>query len=69
MIPKLECLDLGKEEESVDMERLFDIRRQFWLEEFKEIEKYFNDQIGGDLPQRIRDQLSKLKQRAEELPH
>ena len=44
MIPKLECLDLGKEEESVDMERLFDIRRQFWLEEFKEIEKYFNDQ-------------------------
>lgn len=69
MIPKLECLDLGKEEESVDMERLFDIRRQFWLEEFEEIEKYFNDQIGGDLPQRIRDQLSKLKQRAEELPH
>ena len=67
IIPKLDCLDLGKEEESVDMERLFEIRKQFWLDELDEIEKYFNDQINEDLPQRIRDQLNKLRERVNKM--
>lgn len=69
LIPKLECLDLGKEEEKVDMHRLFEVRRQFWLDELAEIEGYFNDQIGKDLPQEIRDQLEKLRKNVDALPH
>lgn len=69
LIPKMECLDLGKEEESVDMDRLFEIRRQFWLDEFDEIKKYFDEQIGKDLPKEISDWLVKLQANAEALPH
>ena len=58
---------MGKEEECVDMERLFEIRKQFWLDELDEIEKYFNDQINEDLPQRIRDQLNKLRERVNKM--
>lgn len=60
---------MGKEEESVDMERLFEIRRQFWLDEYDEIKKYFDDQIGKDLPQEISDWLAKLRANVEALPH
>lgn len=69
MIPKMECLDLGKEEESVDMDRLFEIRRQFWMDEFNEIKQYFDEQIGKDLPAEISDWLSKLKANVEALEH
>ena len=58
---------MGKEEECVDMERLFEYRKQFWLDELDEIEKYFNDQINEDLPQRIRDQLNKLRERGNKM--
>ena len=58
---------MSKEEECVDMERLFEIRKQFWLDELDEIEKYFNDQINEYLPQRIRDQLNKLRERVSKM--
>lgn len=51
------------------MHRLFEVRRQFWLDELAEIEGYFNDQIGKDLPQEIRDQLEKLRKNVDALPH
>jgi len=68
IIPKLDCLDLGKEEEGVDMKRLFDVRREFWEDEFEEIRKYFEEQIGKDLPQAISDKLASLKARVDKLP-
>ncbi|KAG9474657.1 phosphoenolpyruvate carboxykinase, cytosolic [GTP] [Eleutherodactylus coqui] len=51
----------------VNMEELFDISKEFWEDEVKDIEKYFDDQVNADLPYEIDWELNSLKERLKQL--
>jgi len=48
---------------NLNWNELFDIPKDFWVKEAAEIKKYFNDNIGTDLPKEIKQQVEKLEQR------
>lgn len=62
-IPKLDSLDLTGLKEKVDLEALFKLEKDFWKQETEEIQNYFDDQVGEDLPAPIQQELKKLEQR------
>lgn len=51
----------------VNMEELFEISKDFWEEEVKDIRKYFDDQINADLPYEIDWELNCLEERLKQL--
>lgn len=64
-IPKEGALNLQGLQENVRWNELFGLSKEFWLEESRAIEKYFNEQVGQDLPAPVAQQLKDLKRRAE----
>ncbi|XP_046385721.1 phosphoenolpyruvate carboxykinase, cytosolic [GTP]-like isoform X2 [Ischnura elegans] len=62
-IPTSGALRLDGLKENVDIEQLFSLPRDFWLQEADAIGKYFEEQVGEDLPPVIAKELSNLKQR------
>lgn len=62
-IPKENALNLEGLKQKIDMKQLFDIPKDFWSKEVVEIEKYFQEQVGKDLPKRIEEELKNLKKR------
>lgn len=48
-----------------NLNELFMIKKDFWRKEAMEIEKFFDDQVGKDLPAEIQDELEDLKKRIE----
>ncbi|KAL4234349.1 Protein kinase C-like 1 [Mactra antiquata] len=64
-IPKPDSINLSGLKESVDMNALFNLPKEFWQSEVKELEKYFEDQVGEDLPPKIKQELKKLEQRVQ----
>lgn len=61
-IPKRNALRLDGLKD-VDYDKLFDIPKDFWLQEVASIRKYFDEQVGADLPAEIGRQLDQLEQR------
>ena len=61
-IPKFDSLDISGLG-SIDMDSLFDVPKDFWLQECQEIRKYFNEQVSQDLPDAIGAELNSLEQR------
>lgn len=51
--------------EKINMSELFSIPTNFWCNETKDIESYFNKQIGNDLPKEIDFELRALQKRLE----
>ncbi|XP_073436787.1 phosphoenolpyruvate carboxykinase, cytosolic [GTP] [Dendrobates tinctorius] len=51
----------------VNMEELFEISKNFWEDEVKDIKKYFNDQVNADLPYEIDWELNSLAERLKQL--
>lgn len=51
----------------VNVEELFEIPKDFWEEEVKDIRKYFDDQINADLPYEIDWELNCLEERLKQL--
>lgn len=51
----------------VNMKELFNLPKDFWLQECKEIEKYLSEQVNKDLPEEIRDELKKLEERVKNM--
>ena len=49
--------------EKIDMKELFSIPKDYWLEECESLGKYYDEQLGDDLPQAVRDELNFLEQR------
>lgn len=47
----------------VDLEQLFSLPTEFWQREVDEIETYFEQQVGADLPEAVRRELAELKER------
>jgi len=66
LIPAPGALNL-KGLEDVDMTELFHLPKDFWTQEVAEIEKYFDEQVGDDLPNEIREELNKLHNRVENM--
>lgn len=48
---------------AVDMDELFHLPRDFWLNECEQIERYFDEQVGEDLPAEVGKQLQEMKDR------
>lgn len=67
LIPKAESLNLEGLEGKVNVEELFNLPKTFWMEEAYAIEKYFNEQVGMDLPLIIDQELKKLKKRVNDM--
>ena len=55
----IDGLSLGEK----DMEKLFDIPKDYWLEECEYVRKYYEEQLGEDLPQAVLDELNALEER------
>jgi len=43
------------------MKELLSVPKDLWLEECDEIGKYFDEQVGEDLPKRIREELNSVR--------
>ncbi len=65
LIPSNGALHLEGMRDKVDLKKSFAIEKDFWVQETKEIEQYFDDQVGDELPARIRFELEQLKKRIE----
>ena len=53
--------------QDVDMNGLFHLPKDFWLEEIKSIQKYFAEQVNEDLPQPIASELKNLAKRVKNM--
>lgn len=62
-IPTESALNLTGLQSSVDLQKLFSLPKDFWLEEVEELQSYFDNQVGDDLPTEISNQLNMLRER------
>lgn len=65
-MPTNDALNFNGLPEEINTEELFSIPKDFWLQEVQDMEKYFDEQVGSDLPPQIALELSNLKQRIEQ---
>lgn len=63
MLPTLEAIDLKGMPEAVDMQGLFDVPRNFWLNEVQDLRKYFRGQVRSEFPEAIYGELDALEKR------
>lgn len=67
LIPKRDTIDMKGLDEPVDWEELFSLPKEFWQDEVTDLEKYFGEQFGNDLPNAISEELHKLKERVNQM--
>lgn len=65
-IPAEGCLNL-KGLGDINMEELFEIAKDFWEDEVRDIRKYYDDQVNADLPYEIEWELDSLEERLKQL--
>jgi len=63
LVPAEGEINLEGLDEPVDMEQLFSVPKQFWLDEVEELRTYFKQQVGSSLPTEITRQLDQLESR------
>jgi len=68
LIPSSGSLNIqGLQDEELDMEELFKLPKDFWEQEVRDIGNYFDEQVGEDLPNEVREELNKLSKRVEKM--
>lgn len=67
LIPKEDAINLTGLKGEINMKELFALPKDFWLEETYAIDKYFQEQVGMDLPEAISAELKNLKKRINEM--
>jgi len=67
LIPSPGALNVNDLEDEVNMKELFSLPKEFWEQEVKDIRKYFDEQVGDDLPNEIHEELKKLDKRVEKM--
>lgn len=68
LIPRPSTVNLtGLEDQNVNMDELFSLPKEFWQEEVKAITRYFQEQVGEDLPNEVSEELRKLEKRVEKM--
>ena len=63
LVPKQGDLDLTGLNKQPDMEELMSTPAEFWYREVDEMRNYYEQQVGGSLPDKMWDELNNLKQR------
>jgi len=66
-VPTESGINLEGLKKEVNMNEIFKLDKQFWLDECDEIRTYFNEQVGKDLPKEVSNQLDQLKQRIQKM--
>ena len=61
-VPKNDTLNLDGLGD-INMKELFSVPKEYWLEECKSLRTYYEEQLGDDLPEEIRNELNALEQR------
>lgn len=67
ILPSPDGINLSGLEENVDMKGLFQLPKDFWLDEIEAIRKYFDEQVNEDLPQEVAQELDSLSSRVQEM--
>lgn len=62
-VPTADSLNTTNMKCTINLNELFSIPIDFWSKEVTEIENYFKEQVGDDLPHEIQNELEHLKQR------
>lgn len=62
-LPKEGSLDLSGLDSSISWDKLFDIPKNYWVEDIEETKMFLEQQVGIDLPTPIITQLDSLEQR------
>lgn len=62
-VPQQSAFNLDGLSEKVNWDELFSLPKEFWLNEVSSIEKYFNDNIGTDLPHNLTVQIEQIRKR------
>lgn len=62
-IPKPGSLNLDGLTEKINMDELFSLPKDFWLNECDEVQNYFEQQVGSDLPKKVMNELDSLRSR------
>ena len=60
-IPKEDSINLKGLNQEINMKELLSVPKEMWIEECDEIAKYFDEQVGDDLPKRIQEELKSVK--------
>lgn len=47
----------------LNMKELFSIPKNYWLEECRSLRQFYEEQLGDDLPNAVRDELNALEER------
>lgn len=66
-IPTANALRTDSLSESINSDELYSQPKEFWLKEVQDIAKYFDEQVGIDLPKQIAYELNALKERVESM--
>lgn len=66
-VPSKDALNVSGLKEEIDLEEIFSLPKEFWLQEVKDIETYFENQLSQDLPAEIKKELEELKARVASL--
>ncbi|XP_055373077.1 phosphoenolpyruvate carboxykinase [GTP]-like [Condylostylus longicornis] len=61
-MPRIDSIRTDGLKEKVDFKELFTLDKFFWLVEVKEVQKYFEEQFGKDLPPEIKNELIQIKE-------
>lgn len=64
-IPSKDSLNTSQLQQNIDINELFSIPKDFWRKEVDDIQRYFDEQVGNDLPKEIVHELLSLKKRIE----
>lgn len=67
LVPSEGSLRLENLQPQINLKELFSIPKDFWLKEAEDIQAYFDNQVGSDLPKEIQGQLNDLKSRVEKM--
>ncbi|XP_062853668.1 phosphoenolpyruvate carboxykinase, cytosolic [GTP] isoform X2 [Trichomycterus rosablanca] len=66
-LPAIGSLNLSDLKESVNLDKLFELSKDFWEKEILNIRRYFEHEINNDLPVEMDKQLEMLAQRVKQL--
>lgn len=66
-LPTKGAINLKGLDQEVNLDELFELPKEFWEQEVRDIRLYFQTQINNDLPYEIERQLELLEQRVQQL--
>ena len=66
LLPVDGSIDLKGLSEKVDMKELMSVPSEYWLEQLDDIERYYTEQFGEDLPNELWDEVNSFRERLSE---